>query len=60
MSIYDCGWLIRFLDSSKQPKEIRDYIEKENRLLTKHVDYGSRLVDLRCGFGRHLELLQDR
>ncbi|MDD5191682.1 MAG: class I SAM-dependent methyltransferase [Candidatus Nanoarchaeia archaeon] len=60
MSIYDAGWLAKFLDSKNQPQEIKDYLREENKLLLEKIKKGTSLVDFGCGYGRHLELLAER
>jgi SAM-dependent methyltransferase len=60
MSIYEQGWLWKFLNIENQPKEIRNYLNDENRLLLKYVLPYTSLVDFGCGYGRHLELLHNR
>lgn len=60
MSIYDKGWLMRFLNPENQPKQIQDYLNQEIKLLLRYVSPKSCLIDFGCGFGRHLELLQKK
>lgn len=48
------------LNPENQPQQIKNYLNEESQLLSKYVLKGSRLIDFGCGYGRHLELLQDR
>lgn len=60
MSIYKQGWLLRFLNPENQPKQIKQYLSEENRFLLKYILPHTSLVDVGCGYGRHLELLASR
>ncbi len=60
MSIYKQGWLLRFLNPENQPRQIKQYLSEENRFLLKYILPHTSLVDVGCGYGRHLELLSGR
>lgn len=60
MSIYDKGWLSKFLDIRNQPEEMQEYFRREDELLLEHIAQNVSLIDFGCGFGRHLELLVER
>lgn len=60
MSIYDKGWLSKFLDPKNQPEEMQEYFRREDELLLEHIAQNVSLVDFGCGFGRHLELIAER
>lgn len=50
-------WLKKFLNPKTQPLLIREYLEKENNFLVKKIKDDISLLDVGCGFGRHLKLL---
>lgn len=50
-------WLV-YLEESKDM--LFEWIQWENEKLNEYVKPDSRLLDIGCGYGRHLELLLDR
>lgn len=54
------GWLYKFLNPENQPLLIREYLQKENEYLMEHIGMGGVLLDVGCGFGRHLNLLVEK
>ena len=55
MSIYDKGWLMKFLNPKNQPQQMRNYLDKESKLLKNQILKGTSLIDFGCGYGRHLD-----
>lgn len=53
--IYNRGALERWLRNP--PKNIRNYLKKEIDYLIKNIPFNSVLLDVGCGFGRHLKVL---
>ncbi len=39
----------------KAPPKIREYLEKENQFLRKHIRKDSRVLDIGCGYGRTIQ-----
>ncbi|HEY0350602.1 MAG TPA: methyltransferase domain-containing protein [Gemmatimonadales bacterium] len=58
--VYATGLLNRALDPATQPPEIQAFMRAELSLLQEEVREGMRVLDVGCGTGRHLVLLQDR
>jgi ubiquinone/menaquinone biosynthesis C-methylase UbiE len=58
--VYATGLLNRALDPATQPPEIQAFMRAELGLLHEVVTGGMRVLDVGCGTGRHLLLLQDR
>ena len=54
------GLLNRALDPATQPPEIQAFLQDELDLLLDVIMEGMRVIDVGCGTGRHLILLQDR
>ena len=58
--VYATGLLNRALDPSTQPAEIQAFMRAELDLLHEIVKDGMRVLDVGCGTGRHLFLVEDR
>ena len=58
--VYATGLLNRALDPSTQPPEIQAFMRAELDLLHEIVKDGMRVLDVGCGTGRHLFLVEDR
>lgn len=41
----------------KAPSEIQNWFKKENEFLKKNIEKNSVILDVGCGFGRHLKVL---
>jgi ubiquinone/menaquinone biosynthesis C-methylase UbiE len=59
-AVYAAGVLNRALDPSTQPPEIRAFMQAELDVLFRVIADGMSWLDVGCGTGRHLGLLQDR
>ena len=57
--VYAGGLLTRALDPSSQPREIQAFLREETDLIRQLVADGMRVIDIGCGTGRHLSLLED-
>jgi ubiquinone/menaquinone biosynthesis C-methylase UbiE len=58
--VYAAGLLVRALDPSTQPAEIRAFLQAEIELLGDTITDGLAVIDVGCGTGRHLVFLRDR
>jgi len=58
--VYAAGLLIRALDPSTQPPEIRAFLQAEIEQLEESIVDGMAVIDIGCGTGRHLAALHDR
>jgi SAM-dependent methyltransferase len=58
--VYAAGLLNRALDPATQPPAIRSYLQAEIELLKSTIVNGITVIDLGCGTGRHLAMLEDR
>lgn len=58
--VYAGGLLTRALDPSSQPREIQAFLREETDLIRQLVANGMRVIDLGCGTGRHLAMLENR
>jgi SAM-dependent methyltransferase len=58
--VYAAGLLNQALDPATQPPEIRAFLQTELDLLDEVIEEGMRVLDVGCGTGRHLILLQHR
>jgi ubiquinone/menaquinone biosynthesis C-methylase UbiE len=58
--VYATGLLNRALDPSTQPPEIQAFMRAELDLLHEIVKDGMRVLDVGCGTGRHLFLVEGR
>ena len=59
-AVYAAGLLNRALDPAMQPPEIQAFVRAELDLLDTVIVQGMRVIDVGCGTGRHLLLLEDR
>ena len=51
------NWLVKFLDPKNQPQLIKKFLDNENKFLLEHIHQNKSVLDIGCGFGRHLSLL---
>lgn len=58
--MYAAGLLNRALDPATQPPEIQAFLGAELDLLHEVIAKRTRVIDVGCGFGRHLLRLSDR
>ncbi len=58
--VYAGGLLNRALDPATQPPEVKAYLQAEIDLLVEVVAGGTAVLDLGCGTGRHLAMLEER
>jgi SAM-dependent methyltransferase len=58
--VYAAGLLVRALDPATQPPEIQAFLRAELDLVHHVVKEGMRVLDVGCGTGRHLLLLEER
>ncbi|HWP38281.1 MAG TPA: class I SAM-dependent methyltransferase [Gemmatimonadales bacterium] len=58
--VYAAGLLNRALDPATQPPEIQAFLRAEVELLHGVIAEGMRVIDIGCGFGRHLIELRNR
>jgi SAM-dependent methyltransferase len=58
--VYAGGLLTRALDPSSQPPEIQTFLREEIGLIRRLVAGSKRVIDIGCGTGRHLALLESR
>ena len=51
------NWLWKFLNPATQPPLMKEFFDRENNFLLKHIRKGKSVFAVGCGFGRHLKLL---